>query len=124
MSKSDPDSGLNVHDREDDIRRKLNKAFCPLEKEEEPVNPVLMLCKHIVLPRIKTLRIDRPEKFGGPLSFNHYEEITESYFSGKLHPMDLKKGVAEGLIEMLRPVWALMSDPEPIREVLRKLGKL
>ena len=128
MSKSDPDGSVNLHDTDDDIRRKMNKAFCPPEKEEENVNPVLMLCKHVIFPRIGNIKIDRPEKFGGPVSFASYEEITGSYFSGKLHPMDLKKGAAEGLIECLKPVRAFFEKKpenlEAIRTVLKKLGKL
>jgi len=128
MSKSDPDSGVNIHDGDDDIRRKMNKAFCPPEQDAESVNPVLMLCKFVIIPRIGKLSIDRPEKFGGPVSFDNYEDIAASYFSGKLHPMDLKKGVAEGLIRSLEPVRkyfaAKPENLEAIRDVLRKLGKL
>jgi tyrosyl-tRNA synthetase len=128
MSKSDPDSSVNIHDTAEDIRRKLGKAFCPPEKEEETANPVLMLCKHVIIPRTGGLKIDRPEKFGGPVSFSCYDEIAESYFSGKLHPMDLKKGTSEGLIKALEPVHSFFaSRPEnlnAIKEVLKKLGKL
>jgi tyrosyl-tRNA synthetase len=128
MSKSDPDSGVNIHDSDEDIRRKMGKAFCPPEKDTESVNPVLMLCKYVIVPRIGGLNIDRPEKFGGPVSFLSYDDIASSYFLGKLHPMDLKKGVAEGLIKALAPVRAFFaSRPEnldAIRAVLKKLGKL
>jgi len=128
MSKSDPDSSVNIHDDDESVRRKLSKAFCPPEKEAENENPVLMLCKHVVLPRTGTLFIERPEKFGGNVSFNTYEEISSSYFSGKLHPMDLKKGVAEGLIKALAPVRSFFSSkPEnldAIRDVLKRSGKL
>ena len=128
MSKSDPDSGVNIHDSDDDIRRKLSKAFCPPEKEEEDTNPVLMLCRYIIMPRIGELSIDRPEKFGGPVSFSSYEEIADSYFSGKLHPMDLKKGTAEGLIKAIEPVRSFFSsrpkDFDAIREILKALGKI
>ena len=128
MSKSDPDSSVNIHDNDEDIRRKLNKAFCPPEKEYENDNPVLMLCKYVIMPRTGKIRIERPEKFGGPVSFERYGDIADSYFTGKLHPMDLKKGAAEGLIETLAPVRSFFeSKPEnlnAIREVLRTLGKL
>ena len=128
MSKSDPDGNINIHDNEEDVRRKLGKAFCPQEKEEADVNPVLMLCKHIVFPRLGELNIDRPEKFGGPLSFKSYDELSETYFAGKLHPMDLKKGVAEGIVLCLRPVNEFFEKKpenlEAIREVLKKLGKI
>lgn len=128
MSKSKPDSNVTIHDTDDDIRRKLGKAFCPPEKEEEDSNPVLMLCRYIVFPRIGKLAIDRPEKFGDPVSFSSYEELTSSYFDGKLHPMDLKKGTAEGLIQCLMPVREYFEKKpenyEAIIEVLKKLGRL
>ena len=128
MSKSDPDSGVNIHDSDDDIRRKMNKAFCPPEKESEPINPVLMLCRHVILPRLGILNIERPEKFGGNVSFASYDDIADSYFSSKLHPMDLKKGVAEGLIKAIEPVRNFfLSRPENLeamKGVLKKLGKL
>jgi tyrosyl-tRNA synthetase len=128
MSKSDPDSSVNIHDNDDDLRRKIGKAFCPPEREEEHSNPVLMLCKHVVIPRTGALNIERPEKFGGPVSFTDYNGIADSYFSGKLHPMDLKKGVAEGMIKALGPVRSYFeSRPEnleAVKEVLRRLGRL
>ncbi|MCL2711756.1 MAG: tyrosine--tRNA ligase [Methanomassiliicoccaceae archaeon] len=128
MSKSDPDSSINIHDDDESIRRKMNKAFCPPEKEEETANPVLMLCKYIILPRLGALNIDRPEKFGGPISFTCYEDIADSYFSAKLHPMDIKKGVAESLIKILEPVRKFFAsnvkDLDATKEVLKRLGKI
>jgi tyrosyl-tRNA synthetase len=80
------------------------------------------------MPRLGALDIDRPEKFGGPVSFKTYGDIADSYFSGKLHPMDLKKGVAEALIKVLAPVRSyFISKPEnleAVKEVLKGLGKL
>ena len=99
-----------------------------MEKEEEDVNPVLMICKSIIFPKIGKLDIDRPEKFGGPVSYANYEELTEAYFGGKLHPMDLKKGAAEGIIKYFEPVQKYFEEkPENlvrIREILTELGKL
>lgn len=128
MSKSNPDSSINIHDTSDDIKRKMGKAFCPMEAEEADTNPVLMICKHVLFPSLKRLQIDRSEKFGGPVSFESYEELTAMYFAGKLHPMDLKKGVAEGLIKYLEPVNTYFEkNPknfEDMREVLKRLGKI
>lgn len=125
MSKSKPDSSVNIHDTPDEVRRKLSKAYCPPEKEEEDSNPVLMLCRHVIFPKLGKLGIDRPEKFGGPLSFDSYEELTDAYFSGSLHPLDLKKGVAEGIVEVLAPVAEYFAEkPENLnrmREILKSL---
>ena len=128
MSKSKPDNSINIHDTPDEIRRKMGKAFCPMEKEEEDTNPVLMICRYILFPSLGKLDIDRPEKFGGPLSFDSYEALIESYFGGKLHPMDLKKGVAEGMVKALAPVAEYFEKkPENYNdmiEVLKNLGRL
>jgi len=66
MSKSDPDSGIMIHDSPEDIKRKIKKAYCPPESEG---NPILDMCRFIVFQRMDTMVIDRPEKFGGPLQF-------------------------------------------------------
>ena len=128
MSKSKPNSSIKIHDDPDDIRKKMSKAFCPMEKEEEDVNPVLMICKSIIFPKIGKLDIDRPEKFGGPVSYADYEELTDAYFNGKLHPMDLKKGTAEGIIKCFEPVKEYFEKkPENLdamMAILKDLGKL
>lgn len=110
MSKSKPDSSINIHDTDESIKSKMKKAFCPPEKEKEEENPVLLLCKYIIFPRLGKMDVTRPEKFGGNLSFNNYGELSESYFSGKLFPLDLKNGVAENLSKILEPVRGYFSE--------------
>ena len=39
--------------------------------------------------------IERPEKFGGNISYENYEEIEKDFVSKKLHPMDLKMALAK-----------------------------
>lgn len=104
MSKSDPNGSVRIHDTKDEIASKMKKAYCPPEKEAENENPVLMLCKYILFPRNGSMHIDRPEKYGGPLDFASYEDLTAAYFGGSLSPVDLKSGVTDGLAETLRPV--------------------
>jgi len=104
MSKSDPGSSINIHDDDEAVKSKMKKAFCPPEKEKEEDNPILMLCKYIIFPRLGKMDISRPEKFGGDLSFSSYDELAGSYFSGSLFPLDLKNGAADSLIKILGPV--------------------
>jgi tyrosyl-tRNA synthetase len=101
MSKSDPDSGILIHDSPEDIKRKIGKAFCPPEVEG---NPVLDMARSVIFQRQSDLVVDRPAKFGGPLHFHSYQELQDLYVAGKLHPMDLKNGVATGMICILEPV--------------------
>lgn len=101
MSKSEPDSAIFIHDSPEDIRRKINKAFCA-EKIIEG-NPIIDICRYIIFPERSMLEIERAEKYGGNLSLG-YDELVETFNEGKLHPMDLKNAVADALIEILEPV--------------------
>jgi tyrosyl-tRNA synthetase len=92
---------ISVVEKEEDIRRKLQKAFCPPKTEE---NPVLQILKHHVFPRVTAIEVRRPARFGGDRTFGSYEEIAGAYGNGEVHPMDLKATTAEYLVEILRPV--------------------
>lgn len=88
----------------------------------------MMLCKYIIFPRLGRLEVNRPEKFGGPVTFTDYDSLSKAYFSGELHPMDLKKGTADGISKCIEPVDAYFKkrpeNLEAVREVLRKLNRL
>lgn len=100
MSKSDPEGSILIHDSAEDIKRKMGKAFCPPEKE---ANPVLDIARYIIFERVSSITVKRPEKFGGNVTFNSYEEMESTYLAGKLHPMDLKNAVGETLADVLVP---------------------
>ena len=120
MSKSDPNGSVKIHDTRDEIAAKMKKAYCPPEKEHEAENPVLMLCRYILFPRNGSMHIERPEKYGGPVDYNNYEELAEAYFSGSLSPVDLKSGVTDGLAETLRPVREYFeAKPENYEAILK-----
>jgi tyrosyl-tRNA synthetase len=92
---------LSVVEKEEDIRKKLSKAFCPPKVEG---NPVLQILELHVFPRAGPVTVRRPAKFGGDRTFESYEEIALAYAKGEVHPMDLKATTAEYLAEVLRPV--------------------
>jgi tyrosyl-tRNA synthetase len=102
MSKSIPKSCIFVHDAPSDIKTKIEEAYCP--PKQVKANPVLELVRYVVFPRRETLQIPRPTKYGGPETFQSYEETERAYVNGKIHPLDLKNGVTEALIEILKPV--------------------
>ena len=102
MSKSKPESCIFMHDSPEAIRQKIKNAFCPPKQSEG--NPVLEHAKYIIFPEKGVLEIPRPEKYGGSLVYESYEKLEEDYVNGKVHPLDLKNGVAEALIEVLEPV--------------------
>ncbi len=100
MSKSKPDSAIFIHDSEDEIKKKISKAYCP-EKVAEG-NPVFEMAEYLVL-RERPMKIERPAKFGGDLEIPDAAALRTVYSEGKLHPMDLKNSVARELITMLAP---------------------
>ena len=97
---------IAVDDSEKDIKNKINKGFCP--KGEIDGNPMIEVCQHFVYPNQETLLIKRPEKFGGDLELTE-EELIKEFSEGNLHPMDLKNGVSDFLIEYLKPVREYMN---------------
>ena len=102
LSKSNPDSAIFMNDEGNEIKRKISKAYCPAGIVEE--NPVLEYCKYIIFEKFKTVKIERPKKFGGNLSFSSYNELENAFSKKKLHPMDLKQGVGEYLDRLIEPV--------------------
>ncbi|MCH8003401.1 MAG: tyrosine--tRNA ligase [Nanoarchaeota archaeon] len=102
MSKSKPDTAIFMNDTEEDINRKMNKAWCPVGVVEE--NPILEYCKYIIFEKFKTIKVERPKKFGGDLEFKSYEELEGVFAKKKLHPMDLKRSTANYLNKLIDPV--------------------
>jgi tyrosyl-tRNA synthetase len=101
MSKSDKNSALFIHDSEDEVRTKVRKAFCPPDSVQ--FNPMLDWVRKLIFARDGEFRIARSEAHGGALSFTSPDEVDQAFISGALHPADLKNGVADWLVETLRP---------------------
>jgi len=109
MSKSKPDSCIFVHDSVEEIRRKLKKAYCPMPRPEEQTlaeieteqlwNPMLDWSKKMIFPSGRNLVIERKPEWGGDVTYNDYETLKDDYFTGKIHPMDLKTAVGNALID-------------------------
>ena len=102
MSKSKPETSIFVHDAPDVIARKINSAYCPPKVVEG--NALAEYSKYIIFRKKKSMRIERPEKYGGDVEFFSYDELAAAYAGGSLHPADLKKGVSESLDEIVKPI--------------------
>jgi tyrosyl-tRNA synthetase len=116
MSKSIPTSAIFIHDSPEDIRMKFQGAYCPQKKVEG--NPVLEIARYVVFSWSKILSISRLAKYGGPIEFQSYTELEKAYVNREVHPLDLKNGVAEALIEILKPVRDYFErHPEPLEQM-------
>ncbi len=102
MSKSIPGSGISVTDSYEEIKKTINKAYCPEKIIEE--NPVLQIINLIIFPHANKMEIKRPEKFGGNVIYNSYSDLEVEYTKGHLHPMDLKNAIIEYLEKIISPI--------------------
>jgi len=103
MSKSKPQTAIFIHDPPEEIREKIGAAFCPPKQVE--FNPIIEINRLLLLSRSgSSLRVERKEKFGGPVDFTSFDELKSAYASGDLHPLDLKQATAEALINLLENV--------------------
>ncbi len=102
MSSSVKDSFISIRDKNSDIIKKVNKAYCKQGDVEN--NPVLAICKLLIFPKFEKMVIKREEKYGGELEFESYEKLEKSFESGSLHAQDLKNSVSEYLEKILSPV--------------------
>lgn len=102
MSKSIQGSGISVTDSYGEIKKTLNGAYCPEGEIKE--NPVLQIAQYIIFPLLDRLEVNRPEKFGGNVSFKDYASLEKMFSAKKLHPMDLKGSVADALEKIIAPI--------------------
>jgi len=119
MSKSKPESCIFVHDSPEEIRSKIRAAYCPPKQEEG--NPILEHAKYIVFPELGVMDVPRPAKYGGPVTFESYNDLREAYLRGEVHPLDLKNGVAEALIKILEPVREHFKRKPELLDKMRKI---
>jgi tyrosyl-tRNA synthetase len=92
---------VSVADSIETISRKMEKAFCPLISEN---NPVLQIFQYHLFPRYERVEVTRLAKYGGDQEFRTYDELEKAYNGKEIHPLDLKRTAARYLTDMLRPV--------------------
>jgi tyrosyl-tRNA synthetase len=119
MSKSDPDSAIFMEDTEEDVKRKIKKAFCP-EKIVEG-NPILDYAKNIIFESFGEFIIRRDAKNGGDLHYKTYADLEADFVAGGLHPGDLKANVADAINKLLQPVRDHFSKDPYARKLLETI---
>lgn len=117
MSKSKPNTAIFLTDSPEEIKKKINDAFCP-EKEVE-FNPIIDWLKCIAFYNNKIFTIKRPEKFGGNFEIKSFEELQKLYSNGKIHPLDLKNATADYLIKFLEPAREHFKDKQELIDMMK-----
>jgi tyrosyl-tRNA synthetase len=118
MSASDPGSKVSLTDSREEVRAKIDDAYCPMGEIEG--NGVLEYVRYLVFPfleeRGEPFRIERPEEYGGDLSYESYERLEADFVSEDLHPADLKSAAGEHIADLVAPVRErLLEDPDLLR---------
>ena len=96
---------ISMEDSTETLEEKVNSAFCPPTRDPDGdlENPVLELFEYHVFPRFETVLVERPEKYGGDLTYETYEDLAADLESGELHPADAKGTLATYLDELIAP---------------------
>lgn len=102
MSSSIKASKIDLMEDPKTVVKKMNKADCVTG---DPNNGIMALLKYFIFiikkDNNETFVIERPEKFGGNLEYSTYEEVEKDFVDKKLHPLDLKNGVATEINKLL-----------------------
>ncbi len=108
MSKSDPEGSILVTDSPEDVARKIKGAFCPQGITDG--NPMIQIASMIIIPHDGKIKIERPEKKGGPITVNSVSELETIYASGQIHPLDMKAAVTESLEGIMKKFKGILSE--------------
>jgi tyrosyl-tRNA synthetase len=109
MSSSDGTT-ISMEDSAAAVEEKVNGAFCPPSRDPAPddagnerENPVLQLFQYHVFPRFASVTVERPDEYGGDVTYDTFEDLADALESGDLHPADAKGALAEYLNELIEP---------------------
>ncbi|MBB6647388.1 tyrosine--tRNA ligase [Halobellus ruber] len=112
VGKMSTSSGVSIsmEDSAADIEAKVEKAYCPPTADPDPTddgeereNPVLQLFEYHVFPRFSEVVVERPDQYGGDLTYGSYDDLEADLESGELHPADAKGALATYLDDLIAP---------------------
>lgn len=119
MSASDETSKVNLSDSPETVQEKIDAAYCPMGEVED--NGVLEYVRYLVFPvldeRGESFVVERPEEYGGDLTYDSYEALEADFVSEELHPADLKGAAGEYISEVIDPIrQRLNENPDLLAE--------
>lgn len=112
MSSSEPNSKIDFDDTDKQIRKKINKAFSTDGVVEG--NGLLAILKYIIFRKLNVdnsdFVIERPEEYGGTITYKNYAEVESDFASSKLSSIDLKQGISNEVIKLIMPLRAKLEE--------------
>ena len=118
MSKSDPDNAIFMDDSEQEVKRKIKKAYC--KPKEIEGNPLLDWTKWILFPILGKITIPADEKWNTPERvYDDYKKLEKDFAEEKVHPNDLKKGMVSDINKLLEPVRTHFKENKEANQLLK-----
>ncbi|KAG2476839.1 MAG: Tyrosyl-tRNA synthetase [Nitrosopumilales archaeon] len=117
MSKTNPNSTIFIHDSDDEIKSKIKKAWC--EEGNIENNPLLEITEQILFHEYDEIPVERPEKFGGNVSYSEYTQLELDFKNRNLHPNDLKQTVARLLTPKVSEIRGKLALEHDIFEIIK-----
>ncbi|KAK9448962.1 tRNA synthetases class I-domain-containing protein [Limtongia smithiae] len=137
MSASDPNSKIDLLEEPKAVQKKIAAAFCAPGVADN--NGLIAFVEYVIFPissigaavkdqtGVTTLlskdpvfTINRPEKYGGPISFTSIAELRRAYTAEELSPQDLKQGITDELNKLLAPIRAEFEADPSFQELEKK----
>jgi tyrosyl-tRNA synthetase len=106
MSSSEMNSKIDFTDSDKQMKKKINKAFSVDGTVEG--NGLLAIAKYIIFRKLedegKPFLIERPEQYGGNISYDSYGALEKAFAKKELSSIDLKQGLGNELVKFLAPL--------------------
>lgn len=121
MSASDPNSKIDLLEEPKQVKKKINSAFAAPGVVEG--NGLISFIEFVIFPILElksdspSFRIERPEAYGGPISYESVDQLKEAYASQALSPQDLKLGVTDAINGLLQPIREAFETDEEFRQI-------
>ena len=127
MSKSDPDSAIFMEDSQQDINRKIKRAFC--RPQEVQGNPIVDYIKHIAFPYLKlenkpfVIEKQKYSNFEETRTYNDYISFEKDYLDGVLHPSEIKPALTREINRLLEPIREHFKTNKKAKDLLNQVKK-
>jgi tyrosyl-tRNA synthetase len=106
-------SKVDFNDDDETIRSKFKKSFS-VDRQIEG-NGLIAILKYIVFEIFPDgFNVDRPEKYGGPVFYESFEQLEDDFTEGRMASVDLKPAVAEIIIKWVGPLRAKILDQQEL----------
>ena len=108
MSSSDPKSKIDFMDDDETIMSKSKKAWSVDKIAKD--NGVMSIFKYVLFEFNDRIEIERPDKYGGNVSFDSYEELEVEFEAGTISSVDIKETMGVLLCKLIAPIRTLIEE--------------